>query len=189
MLDQIYHCKILPLERKPLTEYAGPTSSDGKRPAAFFEELHFRVDPVSIQPKLCLVNWLCARRMDVRLSDPRPAIEDTVARCCRVNKPVSTDQLKPILGQHKAFKGVNMRQQNDEYDTWNHHYLSVVETMQTITDSVLDEHLGKKRACRPSIRRRIKRLFCGGHYNPKSITCRNVVSKEDEIKCKMFCCE
>ena len=52
MLDSIYHCKVLPLERIPLTEYVGPASSDRKRPASLFEELDFKVDPVSVQPKL-----------------------------------------------------------------------------------------------------------------------------------------
>ena len=189
MLDRIYHCKILPLKRKPVEEYLGlPKSADGKRPAALFEELDFEVDPPSIQPKICLINWARARRMDVRVSDPRPVIENVVAQCRRVSKPVSSDRLKPIVGQHNAFKGVNMQQQNDEYDTWNRQYLSVVKTMQPITDSVVDGYLGK-RACRPSIRKRVKKLFCGGHYNPKSITCRNVSSKEDGTKYKMFCCE
>ena len=81
MLDSIYHCKVLPLERIPLTEYVGPASSDRKRPASMFEELDFKLDPVSIQPKLYLVNWFRARRVDCRLSDPRPTIEEIVVRC------------------------------------------------------------------------------------------------------------
>ena len=104
-------------------------------------------------------------------------------------KPICAEPLKPIVGQHNAYKGVNMRQQNDEYDTWNHRYLDVVKRLQLVTDSAVDEYLGKKRACRPSIRRRVKRLFNGGHYNPKSIICRNVSSKEDGTNCKMLCCE
>ena len=69
-------------------------------------------------------------------------------------KPICAEPLKPIVGQHNAYKGVNMRQQNDEYDTWNHRYLDVVKRLQLVTDSAVDEYLGKKRACRPSIRRR-----------------------------------
>ena len=38
----------------------------------------------------------------------------------------------------------------------------------------------------PSIRVRVQRLFEGGHYDPKTITCRNVETKSDGTPCIMF---
>ena len=64
MLHDICNCHILPLERLPLDNYDGPFQEDGATPTNWFEELHFDIDPIPIQPTLCLVNWLQARCID-----------------------------------------------------------------------------------------------------------------------------
>ena len=42
---------------------------------------------------------------------------------------------------------------------------------------------------RPSIREQFERFFEGGHYNPKTNTCRNVEIKCDGTPCIMFLCK
>ena len=42
---------------------------------------------------------------------------------------------------------------------------------------------------RPSFRERVEHLFEGGHYDPKTITCRNVEIKCDGTPCIMFSCK
>lgn len=42
---------------------------------------------------------------------------------------------------------------------------------------------------RPSIRVRVRNLFRGGHYDPKTIECRNVETKSDGTPCIMLMCK
>ena len=41
----------------------------------------------------------------------------------------------------------------------------------------------------PSIREQVERLFEGGHYDPKTITCRIAETKSDGTPCIMFSCK
>ena len=87
LLYDIYHCNILPLERKPISDFLGPITDDGQQ-APLFGELNFEKVPITVQPKLCLANWLRARGIDARLIDSREVLMDTVKSCCRVNKKI-----------------------------------------------------------------------------------------------------
>lgn len=183
LLHTIYHCKVLPLDRKPLEHYKQMLEKP------IFAELDFDADPVIVQPKLCIVNWLRARGLDCRLSDSREILEDHVASCLRVGKQIQSPPLQPIAGSHDGFIRIKTRQGNNPYDNWNHEYFSIANKMEIITDDMIDELLGEKRHCRPSIRHRVDKLFSGGFYDPKSIKCRNVESKEDGTECILICCQ
>ena len=74
-LEKIYKCNgILPLTRKPMSDYAGPTREDGT-PARLFEIMN---DPIMVQPTLVLIAWLHHRGIPVKDNVPRNAIEDLV---------------------------------------------------------------------------------------------------------------
>lgn len=105
------------------------------------------------------------------------------------SRPVSPAPLTPVAGKHDGLESLKMREVGTEYDSWSRNYLSVAKRLQQITDDVIDLHLGERRASRPSIRSRVKRLVGGGHYNPQSIKCRNTESKEDGTKTILMCCE
>ena len=189
LLSNIYHCDILPLDRQPLEEHSGPMSSDGSRPAAMFEILNFNEQPICSQPTLCLVNWLRARRYDVKLSDPREEIEGLVKQCYYLKKDQTRKEpLKPIVGTHNGFEKIKPRVAKNERDNWSKNYRGVAKQFETISDDVIDRLLGNRRAGRPSIRHRVKNLVDGGHYHPKELKCRNVTSKIDGRECILMCC-
>ena len=80
-LSKIYHCDVLPLERKPLSHYSRWIRFEGTDPPPLFHELNFLVHPIQIQPKLCLVNWLRARGLNARLMNLRAKIVNLVHKC------------------------------------------------------------------------------------------------------------
>ena len=55
MIQSIYHCDVVPLERKPIEFYRN------KLDAPMFSDLDFDAVPIEIQPTLCIVNWLRVR--------------------------------------------------------------------------------------------------------------------------------
>merc|ERR1712037_734776 len=112
MGSAIYHCDDLPLTRKPLDLYDKELS----RPC-LFQSLNFTVHPINVQPRLCIVNWLRARGMDVRVSDSRFELESLVRGCLDKEKPVQANVLKPIVGVHDGFDKIQMRQADNELDT------------------------------------------------------------------------
>lgn len=183
LLLNIYHCRVIPIERKPLNFYEDRLSS------AIFGELHFSEDPVKIQPTLCLVNFLRARSLDARMDDGRDKIEDAVGRCIRVNKRQSSLPLRPVAGVHDGFKKIAARQADNEFDIWNHDCSTFASKLERIDDDVIDRLLGKSRKCRPSIRHRVANLVRGGHYDIASIKCRNVAIKSNGNKCVLICCD
>jgi hypothetical protein len=190
LLKSIYHCDILPLERKPLDSYiVQSTSTEGTKPAQLFEVLDFEKDPINIQPKPCLVNWLRARGYDARFFDERESIEAIVMRCQSLDKQMRGPPLRPIIGQHDGFFSIKPRVAGNDLDNWVHDCYDFVQRMAPITDDVIDELLGPSRRDRPSMRRRVNKLIGGGFYDPKTIKCRNVETKSDGKECVLICCD
>mmetsp|Transcript_22307 Transcript_22307/g.36684 ORF Transcript_22307/g.36684 Transcript_22307/m.36684 type:complete len:659 (+) Transcript_22307:219-2195(+) len=183
LLSDIYHCNVIPIERKPMHFYENRLSS------AIFGELDFIKDPISIQPTLCLVNYLRARNMDARPGDDRHKIEEAVMRCLRASKAQASQPLMPISGVYNGFKAIEPRQAGNEFDLWNEDCSTPMSKLEDVTDDVIDGHLGEVRLGRPSIRKRVKNLVEGGHYDLASIKCRNVSSKNDGKECILICCE
>ena len=183
LTTHIYQCNVVPLERKPLEFYR--TSLD----APPFAELDFDDVPIEIQPTLCLINWLRARGMDVRMTDSRDQIESVTNHCLRVDKDPIGPSLQPIAGVHDSFRMIAPRHADNEYDLPNEDYFSVASKLLPITDDSVDEYLGPTRMSRPSIRVRVGNLFRGGHYDPKTIKCRNVETKSDGTPCIMLMCK
>ena len=184
LLDNIYKCYVLPLERKPLSAYTEELNRTYP-----FQDLDFGTHPVRIQPKLCLVNYLRARAFDARLSDERSQIEAEVQRCIDIDKQVSPSPLKPILGPYDCYEKIKMRVAGNSCDNWNHDYYRIACDLESITDDVIDRHLGAERSGRPSIRRRVQKLIDSGNYHCKSIKCRNVECKSEGTPCIMIYCE
>jgi hypothetical protein len=184
LLYDIYHCNVVPLERKPLHSYTKHLS-----PARIFGELDFEAVPICVQPTLCLVNWLRARGIDMRMSDERVKIEFEVANCIRVNKLERLPALQPVVGEHNAYRKIRSRSAQNEYDTWNRDYFSITAKVQFITDDARDIYLGETRKSRPSIRQRVANLFNGGHYDPKTMDCRNVETLTDGTPCVLIRCK
>ena len=171
MLRDIYECNILPLERKPLCNYTGPMRSGAPTPtpAALFETLFFEEHNLSIQPKMCLINWLRARGLDARFEDSLLDLRNNVKRCELVDRQVETHApLAPLVGTHNPYSQILTRNANNERDNWNKEYLSIVKNLEAITNDYIDNCMGIIRAGRPSIRHRVKKLVGGGHFHPKS---------------------
>lgn len=181
LLLRIYNCDVVPLERKPLDAYTSYLS-----PRPLFGELDYDAVPVKIQPTLCIINWLRARGVDMRANEDRLCIESEVENCIRVQKPQRLPALQPIVGVYDAYKSIRTRKAQNQYDNWNRDYFSVASNQEFITDFAIDRYLGESRKSRPSIRQRVKNLFEGGHYDPKSIECRNVESKVDGSPCMLI---
>eukprot|EP00956_Cyclotella_meneghiniana_P011249 scaffold15816_cov70-Cyclotella_meneghiniana.AAC.16 len=119
MIQSIYHCDVVPLERKPIEFYRN------KLDAPMFSDLDFDAVPIEIQPTLCIVNWLRARGLDVRVSDTREKIESCVDNCLRNEKPINGPPLKPIAGLYDGFRKIISRQAGNEYDTPNPNYFFI----------------------------------------------------------------
>lgn len=182
LLYDIYHCNVIPVNRKPQSFYKERLASP------IFGELDFSV-PISIQPTLCLVNYLRARSIDARLGDARDKIEATVVNCLRVEKQLSATPLKPIAGIYNGFKSIAPRpSDNGELDQWCEDCSPTLSMVEFITDDVIDGLLGKLRSNRPSIRRRVKNLVAGGHYDLTSLKRRDVVTRNDGKECVLICC-
>ena len=164
----------MPLERKPYLERATIELC-----LILFLDLDFTQQPVKAQPKLCLVNYLRARRLEAHLANPREQIEKAVAQCRHIGKPVQSPPLPPIAGQHDGFIAIKTQVGDNEYDNWNRNYCDLAKKLKPIDYDVVDGLLGEKRVDRPAIRKRVQRLFNGGFYDPKSIKCKNVESKAD----------
>ena len=190
LLHSIYHCDILPLERKPLDGYTvQSTTIHGTRPAQLFEVLNFDEHPVCIQPKPCLVNWLRARGYDARFFDERKKIVSTVLDCLRLDKTIRRPRLQPIIGQHDGFFGIRPRVAGNSFDNWNADCLDFIKRLEPITDNIIDALLGPERKDRPATRLRVMKLFSGGFYDLNTLKCRNVEAKSDGSKCVLMCCD
>jgi hypothetical protein len=87
------------------------------------------------------------------------------------------------------YKGLRPRVANNEYNNPNRDYFYVASNLQLFDDSAIDKHLGPVRMSRPSIRVCVKNLFLGGHYDPRTITCRNVEAKDDGAPCVVMSCK
>ena len=127
-----------------------------------FGDLDFTQQPVKAQPKLCLVNYLRARRLEAHLANPREQIEKAVAQCRHIGKPVQSPPLPPIAGQHDGFIAIKTQVGDNEYDNWNRNYCDLAKKLKPIDYDVVDGLLGEKRVDRPAIRKRVQRLFNGG---------------------------
>lgn len=183
LLNNLYNCKVLPLERKPLESYNRPV------PDPIFGDLNFTAHPIKAQPKLCLVNFLRARRLEARMTNPRDEVESVVRSCLRIHKPIQSPPLQPIASQHDGFIAIKIRADDNEYDNWSRNYSELAMKLKGICDDYIDNLLGEKRKDRPSIRKRVQLLVNGGFYDPKTIKCRNVESKADGTKCVLLCCD
>ena len=183
MIKKIYHCDVVPIEQKPIEYYQIKLNSP------IFSELDFDVVPIPIQPTLCIVNWLRARGLDVSVTESREQLESLTENCLRVQKPIIDCPLEPIAGLHDAYRQITSRHAGNAYDTPNNDYFSIVAKLKPVTDDDIDEYLGDMRMCRTSIRVRVKLLFEGGHYDPKTIKCRNVEAKIDGTPCIMISCK
>ena len=73
--------------------------------------------------------------------------------------------------------------------TPSRNYFFIAANLELISDDSINEYLGYRRMSRPSFRERVEHLFEGGHYDPKTITCRNVEIKCDGTPCIMFSCK
>ena len=104
---------------------------------------------------------------------------DTVKSCCRVKKKIPPTQLQPIMGPHNASSSIQPRVADNKYDNWCRDYLEVLKRVEKVNDDMIDRHLGDRRHSRPSIRKRVQVLVTGGHFEPKTIKCRNVESSAD----------
>ena len=116
-----------------------------------FGDLDFTQQPVKAQPKLCLVNYLRARRLEAHLANPREQIEKAVAQCRHIGKPVQSPPLPPIAGQHDGFIAIKTQVGDNEYDNWNRNYCDLAKKLKPIDYDVVDGLLGEKRVDRPAI--------------------------------------
>ena len=182
-INSIYHCDVVPLEQKPIEFY----QNQNRFKAPMFSDLDFHAVPIEIQPTLCIVNWLRVRGLHVLVSDSRDRIEKCVDNCLHLEKEITSPPLRPIAGLHDGLRKIISRQAGNEYDTPSRNYFFIAANLKLITDDGIDEYLGDIRMNCPSIRERVGRLFEGGHYDPKTITCRNdVETKSDGTPCIMF---
>ena len=193
MIQDVYYCNVVPLERKPIGDYDGPyceacvpTAQEScycTTNGSLFPVLNFQKDPIKIQPTICLVNWLRARGVDAHPTrNTRDWIEETVRECLRVNKGISDSPLTPIAGAFDGFAYIRNRSAGNEYDTWSRNYLPKVQMLEKMTDATVKEKIGI-RYDRHSIHERVLRLVQGGNYDVKSIQCRNVETIDSKEQC------
>ena len=171
LIQDIYYCNVVPLERKPIGDYDGPyceacvpTAQEScfcTTNGSLFPVLDFQKDPIKIQPTICLVNWLRARGVDAHPTrNSRGWIEETVHECLRVNKVISESPLTPIAGAFDGFAYIRNRNAGNEYDTWSRNYIPKVQMLEKMTDATLKEKVGI-RYDRHSIHERVERLVKG----------------------------
>ena len=164
LLEDIYQCNVLPTTRKPIRNYPGPMLKSGVL-VPVFGVLNFTLHPLTVQPKLCLVNWLRARNIDVRMEDDRKTITQLVRNSLRVNKQIQAPALQPVEGAHNGFSSICARTAGNEFNVWCRKYLIVAKNVQPVSNDIIDRLLGPIRKTRPSIRRRVANLARGGHYD------------------------
>ena len=181
LLEGLYTCSLLPLTREPVSSL--------DQPGPLFADLDFEKDPVRCQPKMCLVNWLRARSLDIPLGTPRHVIEKHVMFLLRLQRPVSAAPLQPIVGQHDGYFGIRPRSLPGDasVDHWQTDYVAEAKRCELVTDDVIDRLLGEKRRSRPSIRERVKKLIIGGFYEIQSIKLRKMEIKDNGAPCILFC--
>ncbi len=182
LLKGVYECSHLPLTRQPMSSL--------EIPPVLFAELNFEKHPVKCQPKMCLVNWLRARSLEIQLSTPRDVLERHVFTLLRLQQPIAAVPLKPIVGQHDGYFAIRPRTSATgapEEDHWQMQFVDQMKLLEGITDDVIDRYLGEKRRSRPSIRNRVKKLIDGGFYDIKSIKSRKMEKKVDGTPCILLC--
>jgi len=108
ILTSIFKCDVLPLTRRAIKTH--------RLDAPPFSKLAFMACPVSIHPTLALVNWLRAHNLDARLRDDCQYIIGTVELCRRVDNPISTTPLQPLVGKHNAFTSIKSQEAGNEYN-------------------------------------------------------------------------
>ena len=188
LLESVYKCSVLPMTRGPLENKAPPAARGCSTPCSIFGILDFNMDPVRVQPTICVVNWLRARNIDACLSHPRSEIERLVNCCLDLQKPVSPPMLLPIVGQHDGYFAIRPRSGvSSEENNWSTIYVDTVKRCEPISDAVVDGLLGEKRRVCPSIRCWVKLLVTGGFYKPKSIKWKKDDSTKDGTPCVLFC--
>ena len=173
MLDKIYKCDgVLPLKRKPLSEFSGPT-------CRLFEDINFDAVPISIQPNLVLITWLDHRGVKVKHDDSRESIETKVRNCLAAGRSPESETAQPEEGQHNGEAGVKPRSNLPAEDVnWKRDYFDMAKKVEAMTDETIDKYIGPKRCTRPALRERVDKLVRDGNYNPKSFICRKVECRE-----------
>ena len=124
LIRRIYNCELLPIEQRPLESYSS------KLNMPIFSDLDFDAVPVEVQPTLCILNWLRARGLDVRITETREQMEKLIDTCLRAEKPIIETPLQPVAGLHDAYRKIASRHAGNEYDTPNGDYFSVVAKLK-----------------------------------------------------------
>ena len=95
------------------------------------------MDPMSMQPTLCIVNWVRERRGDVHPTrDTRQFIEQCDNDCVRLSKATSDEPLKLITGVHYEFKRIKNLIANNPLDSWSNEFVTPMKNIQSMIDVV-----------------------------------------------------
>ena len=184
---KIYNVELVPLTGKSMEDHVGPRYSPEENPTVptvtplpVFARLDFEQVPITMQPTLCLQEWLQCRGCVKRKTDTRAIVERNVKIMIAVGRHVLPPSIKFTPGKCTGFEALDYRQAGNKCDTWNKDYFGLMKRFIDVTDGLLNRSLGESL---PGISARASLLLEGGNLNPMSIECLNVKSKINDNAC------
>ncbi|KAL9188999.1 hypothetical protein ACHAXT_011489 [Thalassiosira profunda] len=187
--ERHYNMTVVGSTGKLRTEQLGPRYSEDERfsdPATdgpllpLFAHIDFDKDPVDVQPTAVLRAYLLNRGVETTETDSDEKIREWTHQSLADGKRMMPPSLQLEPAKWVGFEPLEELHLNDDYDDWNHDYVTKLRGLKTIDDAYIDKHFGTERA--QYERLRAFRLLKSGCILLKSIKARNVQSDLREGK-------